>query len=180
MRRRLEARLQRHEVEAEHRSSTTRDEALDAICRCMTLSELRRASDAHMSGDDARIKEVWSLLERGCTRLARGWTQADRDALAKQDQDKDAAVWRLHHALGDRHKLYPDIRRFDVLDVTEVEIKQLVEAAQNATCSNDLVVVADVVGRLRLDGRTMTVAEFEALVFRGEIAAPPPQPTHRI
>jgi hypothetical protein len=39
--------------------------------------------------------EALSLLERAGTRLLGGWTQADRDALAKQDRDKEHAVWRL-------------------------------------------------------------------------------------
>ena len=40
-----------------------------------------------------------------------------------------------------------------------------------APCASDLDVVADVVGRLRLDGRVMDMATFEALVLRGVIAA---------
>ena len=42
--------------------------------------------------------------------------------------------------------------------------------ADNATCANDLEDVADIVGRLRLDGRVIDMATFEALVLRGEIA----------
>jgi hypothetical protein len=70
----LEARLQRLEQETEL-------EALKAIFSCMTVSELGRGSIALMSGDDARIKEGWSLLERGRARLEQGFTQADKDAL---------------------------------------------------------------------------------------------------
>jgi hypothetical protein len=82
-------------------------------------------------------------------------------------------VWRLIHTLGERHKLYPSVYRFDVLDVTETEVKQLTEAATRATCASDLESVAEVVGRLRLDGNVMDMAVFEALVLRGEIAEPP-------
>jgi hypothetical protein len=85
-------------------------------------------------------------------------------------------VWRFRGALGRRHKLYPSVYRFDVLDLTEPEIKQLAEAAEKATCASDLDAVADVVGRLRLDGRIMDMGTFDALVLRGEIAAPPPHP----
>ena len=47
---------------------------------------------------------------------------------------------------------YLDTSRLDVVDLTEAEIKQLVDATKNATCANDLVAVAEVIGRLRLDG----------------------------
>ena len=69
---------------------------------------------------------------------------------------------------------YLDTGRFDVLDVTETEIKLLAEMAEKATSASDLPCVVDVMGRLRLDGRVMDLEEFEALVLRGEIAAAPP------
>ena len=37
---------------------------------------------------------------------------------------------------------YVDIGRFDLLDVTETEIKQLTDAAHRATCASDLDAVA--------------------------------------
>jgi hypothetical protein len=58
--------------------------------------------------------------------------------------------------------------------VTEVELKQLVEVAEKATCASDLEPVVEIVRRLRLDGRVMDMATFEALVLRREIAPPPP------
>ena len=69
--------------------------------------------------------------------------------------------------------------RFDVLDLTEPEIKLLAEMAEKATCASDLDPIADIVGRLRLDGKVMDMATFEALVLRGEIAAPPLEPNWR-
>ena len=48
-----------------------------------------------------------------------------------------------------------------------------------ASCASDLNAVVDVVGRLRLDGRVMSKAEFEALVLHGEIAPPPLAPNWR-
>ena len=85
-------------------------------------------------------------------------------------------MWRLIRPSVGVTRLYPSVYRFDVLDLTEPEIKQLAEVAETATCASDLDAVADVVGRLRLDGRVMDMATFEALVLRGEIAAPPPHP----
>jgi hypothetical protein len=69
---------------------------------------------------------------------------------------------RSHHSVG-----------FDVLDLTEPEIKLLAEMAKKVTCADDLDAVADVISRLRLDGNVMDMSTFEALVLRGEIAAPP-------
>lgn len=62
-----------------------------------------------------------------------------------------------------------------MLDVTAAEIKQLAETAEKATCTSDLEAVADVVRRLRVDGRVMDMASFEALVLRGKLATAPPQ-----
>jgi len=53
------------------------------------------------------------------------------------------------------------------------EIKQLAEATEKATCASDLDAVANIIGRLRLDGHVMDMATFEELVLRGEIAPPP-------
>jgi hypothetical protein len=46
----------------------------------------------------------------------------------------------------------------------------LAGVTKNATSDSDLDAVAEVVGRLRLDGRVMDMATFAALVLRGEIA----------
>jgi hypothetical protein len=48
-----------------------------------------------------------------------------------------------------------------------------------APCASDFDAVAEVVGRLRLDGRVMDMATFAALVHRGQIAAQPPEPDWR-
>ena len=48
--------------------------------------------------------------------------------------------------------------------------EQATEVAGHATCVNDLSYVAEIVGRLRLDGRVIDMATFEALALRGEIA----------
>ncbi len=69
-------------------------------------------------------------------------------------------------ALSDGSYLNTD--RLDANDVSEAEIKQLVEVAAKATCASDLEPVALIVGRLRLDGHVMDMAEFEALVLRRE------------
>ena len=105
-------------------------------------------------------------------RRLEGWTQADNDALARQDNNKNDAVWRFRGVLGRRHKLYPSVYRFDVLDLTAAEIMRLVEVTEKAMCARDLDAVADIVVRLRLDGRVMSKSEFEAVVLRGEIAPP--------
>ena len=90
------------------------------------------------------------------------------------------AVWGFAGALGRRHeRFYPDSGRFDVLDLTEAEIKQLAEVAEKVTCADDLDAVANVVGRLRLDGKVIDMATFEALVLHGEIAPPPVAPDWR-
>jgi hypothetical protein len=128
-----------------------------------------------MSGDDARIKEGWSLLERGRARLEQGFTQADKDALNRQERAKRKAVWEFMKALEPlKDGYYLDTERLDVVDVTEPEIMQLVNATQ-ATCADDLKAVANVVSRLRLDGFVPDMATFEALVLRREIAPPPPK-----
>ena len=93
------------------------------------------------------------------------------EARDREPRSKTDALWRLRRALGQNHKLYPSVYRFDVLDLTEAEIQQLAVLAETATCASDLVVVAEVVGRLRLDGDVMETATFEALVLRGEIGA---------
>lgn len=68
----------------------------------------------------------------------------------------------------------PHVHRFDVVDLNEGEVRLLAETAEEAKCASDLEVLAEIVGRLRLDGRVMDMAEFEALVLRGEMAPPPP------
>ena len=62
-----------------------------------------------------------------------------------------------------------------MLDLTESEIKQLAEVTENATCTADLDAVAEVVGRLRLDGKFTDMATFEALMLRAENTAAPLQ-----
>jgi hypothetical protein len=57
----------------------------------------------------------------------------------------------------------------------DLAIKRLADVTENATCASDLEAVSEIVGRLRLDGRVMDIANFEALVLRGHIAAPPRQ-----
>jgi hypothetical protein len=168
----LDARLQR--LERNHQSRSREDPEFNADLACLGRLELRRGYDALMAGidgDAARAKEAMSLLTLAHARRLEGWTQADRDALKKQDDEKQDAAWRLTHTLGERHKAYPDVHRFDVLDLTEAEIKQLAEATETATCASDLDAVAEVVRRLRLDGKVMDMVTFEALVLRGEIAA---------
>lgn len=108
-------------------------------------------------------------------RLLGGWTYADRLALDKQDRDKRQILWDLMRELGPRFNgSYLDTYRLDAYDVTEAELKQLVEVAAKATTASDLEPIAAVVRRLRLDGHIMEIAEFEALILRGEIAPPPP------
>ena len=50
---------------------------------------------------------------------------------------------------------------------------QLAEVTENATCAGDLDAIAEVVSRLRLDGRVMNMAALAALVLRGQIAPTP-------
>jgi hypothetical protein len=175
----LEARLQRLEQATNHRSRFREDPEFNADLACLGSLELRRGYDAltaGINGDEARAAEARNLLMQAHTRRLAGWTQADRDALKKQDGEKKQALWEFMRTLGPlSNGCYLDIGRFDVLDVTETEIKQLAEAAQSATSASDLDAVADVVGRLRLDGRVMDMATFEVLVLRGEIEPPPRQ-----
>ena len=167
----LEARLQRLEQATKRRRFRENPE-FNADLACLGSFELKRGCDAltaGMNGDEARAAEARSLLALAHTRRLEGWTQADTDALKKQDRDKKQALWEFMKTLGPlSNGCYLDIGRFDVLDVTETEIKQLTEAAQRATCASDLDAVADVVGRLRLDGNVMDMATFAALVLRRE------------
>jgi hypothetical protein len=176
----LEARLQRLERTAQRRHPFREDHELNADLRCLGSFEMKRACDAlraGIDGDAARAEEATSLQMLGHTRRLRGWTQADTAALRKQEWEKTRAVWAFKGALGRRHeRFYPDSGRFDVLDLSESEIRQLAEITDNATCASDMDAVADVVGRLRLDGKSMDMASFAARVLRGEIATPPPQP----
>jgi hypothetical protein len=179
MRSRLEARIQRLEQATNHRTRFREDPEFEADLACLGSLELKRGCDAlraEIDGDEAGAAEARSLLARAHARRLAGWTQADSDALEKQDGEMKQALWEFMKMLGPLcNGCYLDTGRFDVLDVTETEIKQLAEMAEKATCSDDLQIVADVVGRLRLDGAVMDVATFEALVLRGQIAAPPRQ-----
>lgn len=174
--RRIEARLQRLEQAAKRRyPAANRHNSFKAILDCLSVMEVRRMHDALMAGD-ARLPDFKSMVERARARQAQGWTKADRDALNMHDRAKWWPLWEFMKALGPLiDGSYLDTSRLDVVDLTEAEIKQLVEATQNATCANDLVAVADVIGRLRLDGKVMDMATFELLVLRREIAPPPPQ-----
>lgn len=178
MRSRFEARLQRLEQEAKCRYPFREDPEFDSDLCCLGSFEMRRACDAlraQIDGDEARAAEATSLLALAHTRRLEGRTQADSDALKKQDREKKQALWEFMKTLGPlSNGCYLDIGRFDVLDVTETEIKQLTEAAQKATCASALDAVAEIVGRLRLDGKVMEMAAFEALVLRREIAASSP------
>ena len=107
-----------------------------------------------MGGDEARVAEARSLLMQAHAATAAGWTEADKDALEKQDTRKTGAVGDSRGRWGGvTNWVYLDADRFDVLDLTEPEIKLLAEVAEKATCASDLDAVADVVGRLRLDGK---------------------------
>jgi hypothetical protein len=176
----LEARLQRLEQATKHRSRFREDPEFDADLRCLGDFELRRGYDAltaGMNGDEARAAEARNLLMLAHARRLEGWTQADTDALKKQDREKKDALWQFMKTLGPlSNGCYLDTDRFDVLDVTETEIKLLAKTASRATCASDLNVLTEVVGRLRLDGRVTDMATFEALVLRGEIVAPPVRP----
>ncbi len=156
----LEARLQRLEQAATADLGSEKTQSSMPICVVWESFELRRGSDAlraGMDGDEARAAEAESLLTLAHARRLEGWTQADTDALRKQEWDKKRAVWEFTGALGRRHEgFYPQSGRFDVLDLTEAEIKQLAEVAEKATCADDLDAVAEIVGRLRLDGRSWT------------------------
>ena len=79
-----------------------------------------------MNGDETRAEEADRLLALGCERLVNGWTDTDKVALDKQDRDKKQVLWDLMKTLGPlSNGCYLDIGRFDLLDVTETEIKQL-------------------------------------------------------
>ena len=54
-----------------------------------------------------------------------------------------------------------DANRFDVLDLNDLEIRALTEVAEKAECAGDLQPVAELVGRLRLNGRVIGMAAFE-------------------
>ena len=169
---RLEFCLQRLERTAKRRYPTRESPELEADMRCLGFLELRRGTDvfaAWNKGDEASAAEGVSLLKLARARRLGGWKPTDKDALDKQDRAKLDAVWRLRDALGRRHKLYPSVYRFDVLDLTEAEITRLADVTEKATGASDLVSVADVVGRLRLDGRVMDITAFVALVLHGEI-----------
>jgi hypothetical protein len=114
-------------------------------------------------------------MELAWTRRECGWTYANSLALEKQDGDKRRVLWDLMRRLGPRFNgSYLDTNRLDALDVSEVELKQLVEVASKATCASDFDPITEVVRRLRSDGHVMGMAEFEVMVLRGEIAPPPP------
>jgi hypothetical protein len=170
---------ERLEQATNHRSRFREDPEFNADLACLGHFELRRASDAlsaGIAGDTERAAEASILLERAHARRLAGWTQADTNALRKQEWDKKRAVWAFTGALGRSHQgFYPQSSRFDVLDLTEPEIKQLAQVTETATCADDLDTVADIVGRLRLDGRVIDMTCFEELVLRGVIA-PPRQP----
>ena len=116
-------------------------------------------------------------MERAQARQALGWTEVDGHALDKQDRGKWRARWEFMKALGPLNDgSYLDTDRLDVVDLTEAAIMQLVDVARNATCADDLMAIAEIVGRLRLDGFVPDMEVFEALVLRRQLAPPPPQP----
>jgi hypothetical protein len=170
----LEARLQRLEqAAARFYPAADRRDSFSAGLDCLGPLEVRRLYEAIKAGD-ARLSDFESLVQRARARQSQGWTQAHRDALYEQDRDKGRALWEFMKTLGSlSNGCYLDTDRFDVLDVTGAEIMQLAEAAQTATRASDLEVVANIVGRLRLDGKVMDMATFEALVLRREITAAP-------
>jgi hypothetical protein len=175
MKSQFETRLQRLEEKAKRQSATRVSEEFDALCRCLGLWEIKRLGVALKAPrGDAWPPEALKILELARTRMLGGWTNADKAELDKQDREKRWALSRLR--LGPPSSgSYLDTGRLDAHDVPEAEIKQLVEVAANATCASHLEPVAQIVTRLRLDGHVMEMAEFEALVLRGEIAPPPPR-----
>jgi hypothetical protein len=148
---RLEARIRRLEQAAVRHPFREHPE-FNAVLRCRGYFELLRfgaALRAGMNGEETRAEEADRLLALGCERLVNGWTDSDKVALDKQDRDKKQVLWEFMKALGLlSNGCYLDTGRFDLLDVTETEIKQLTEAAQRATCASDFNAVADIVGRL--------------------------------
>ena len=180
MRSRLEIRLQRLEQQAKRRHPTRGNPQLEADVNHLGRLEMARFCEAFRASQrgEPRFEELTKLIDRSRARQERGWTQVDRDALEEQDRGKEQALHRIRQALWRRHKV-PYVHHFDVVDLNEDEVKQLAEAAESATCARHLDAVADVVGRLRFDGRVMDMATFEALVIRGEIAAQPPEPDWR-
>jgi hypothetical protein len=173
--RRIEARLRRLEQSSPPNPD---DSEVYKDVQYLGLFELHRliaANNAGMQGDDVRAHEADQLSELAHTRRM-NWTDAERDAWRGRDGKIKDALWEFMKAVGpiDARGCYMDTDRLDVVDLTPDEIVRLVELAKSATCAADLADVADVVARVRLDGHVMNTAEFEALVLRGEIAAPPP------
>jgi hypothetical protein len=105
MRSKLEARLQRLEQAAARHHRFREDPEFDADVRCLGRFEIKRACDAFgagIDGDAARAAEATSLLTLAHARRLEGWTQADTDALHKQDSDKERAIRGFTRALGRR------------------------------------------------------------------------------
>lgn len=171
--RNLEARLERLE-QATGRTAVPENTEFEADVKCLGQYEMCRARDAIKAitlGDSSRAAEYNQLLKLAHTRRMNGWTQADRDTLAAIDKEKWEALWSFTDALRERHRVYINNYRFDVLDLTPNEIMRLAEAA-NAKSATDLASLVDVVTRLGMDGRVMDMTDFEALVLRGEITSP--------
>ncbi len=178
VRSRIEARVRRLEKDSERQfSGLDDDDPFCGLLECLSPFELKRGYNAMLAGD-ARLSDYESMMERAQARLAQGWTEEDRERLNKEDRDKGRAVREFMKALGQLRggSNYLDTDRIDVVDLTEAEVLQLVEAARSATCRDDLTAVAQIVSRLRLDGYVPEMLVFEALLLRKELAPPPPKP----
>ena len=149
---RSEQRLRRLE---QAKPNCTRREVHFRHCTEMELVRMRDTGRAALKGDASSEHDLTRLMKVADER--RTWT-------------KKFPIQGFTTALGRRHQCYFDPNRFDVLDLSEGEIKVLTEVAEKATVAGDLQPVADLVGRLRLNGRVIGMAAFEALVLRGEAA----------
>lgn len=135
----------------------------------MTLLERTRLWRGYALGlvnEETFQRDAAIILEAAQARQQQGWCQSVMDGLNQEERLKSEHLWALVMAIRRRHPgFYPDVDRFDVLDLSLEEIDLLTEAVSQSSNRDDLMYVEHLIRRLRIDGRKATRERFAAIVF---------------
>lgn len=174
MKRNLEHRLRK--LEAQFPPPREKSE-LSELIPFMSLLERFRLLEGWKYGlweeDDFR-EAAHRVIAAASERRDQGWNEADLENLRKLDQSKEDQRWELQRAISKKHlNFYPDVYRFDVADFLLEEIQELVSIVSRASQPSDLSNAAHLIAKLRIDGRSVTVEDFAAIVFEARLGQTP-------
>lgn len=140
---------------------------LSAPWELLSIDEVEALLDGAIEGTLSQA-EFARMALTAHARQGAGWTRHDAARLGEVGTAKQARAIDLLVAVGMRHGRGLILDRFDAGEVSLPELTELVRLAQQATTEQELHASADAIGRLRIDGRPVSLSRFAALVLKGE------------